>query len=227
MATTSLTVPQDSVGAERRHRRGWALAGVGAGLAGIASLVASSMSGAVYESEIAGDAVAITDRIGEQIPQILAFHTATMIAALLLLVFAAGLRRRLEEQLPAGSLLPQVASSGLLLVSVASLLGSGLTTEFVFAAADPELVVPETVVFFGHWIGTIPWLWAGAGVAALAVAVAALRHSAGPRWIGWFSLVLGGLTTLFAISPLQYMAGMVGPVWVAVVSIVLLRSKLT
>ena len=36
----------------------------------------------------------------------------------------------------------------------------------------------------GHWIGTIPWLWLGAGVTGVAVAVAALRHGAAPRWLG-------------------------------------------
>jgi hypothetical protein len=41
-----------------------------------------------------------------------------------------------------------------------------LTTEFVFGVNDSDLVVPATAVFFGHWIGTVPWLWVGAGVAA-------------------------------------------------------------
>jgi hypothetical protein len=79
--------------------------------------------------------------------------------------------------------------------------------------------VPEVGVFFAHWVGTIGWLWVGAGVAALAVAVAALKHAAAPRWIGWVSAVLGVITTLFGISPLQYMAGMTGPVWLLVVTL--------
>ena len=98
-------------------------------------------------------------------------HRARWSRALLLLVFAAGLRRRLAALAPArSSLLPQVAASGLRLVSVAGLLWApALTTEFVFGVQDPGLLVPETAVFFGHWIGTVPWVWAGAGVAALAV----------------------------------------------------------
>jgi len=35
--------------------------------------------------------------------------------------------------------------------------------------------------------------------------------------------VLGGLTAVFLVSPLQYMAGMTGPVWLVVVSLGLLR----
>ncbi len=199
--------------------RGWALAGTGAGVAGIVSLVGSSMAGAVYDPALAGDAAGITAKLAEQTPQIMLFHTATMVSALLMVVFAAGLQRRLVEAVGTESLLPAVASSGLLLVAAAQLLGSGLTTEFVFGVQDPDLLVPETAVLFGHWIGTIPWLWGTAGLAALAVAVAALRHRALPRWLGVTSLVLGGLALLFAVSPLQYMAGMVGPIWLTVAAI--------
>lgn len=228
MSTTSLPTPTPTFPARAADTaydsRAWAVAGVAAGISAAGGILASGAAGAVYDPDIAGDAVAITDRVAELTPQILVFHTATMVACLLLLVFAAGLRRRLEARLPTSSLLPGVASSGLLLVSVAGLIGSGLTTEFVFGAADPELVVPESVAFFSHWMGTVPWLWAGAGVAALAVAAASLRHGAVAPWIGWFSLVLGALTTLLAVSPLQYMAGMVGPIWLVVTSIGLLVS---
>ena len=96
-------------------------------------------------------------------PQILTFHVATMASALLMVVFAAGLRRRLAGALPADSLLPGVAAAGLLLVAAAQLLGTGLTTEFVFGVQDVDLMVPETAAFFSHWIGTIPWLWGTRG----------------------------------------------------------------
>ena len=59
----------------------------------------------------------------------------------------------------------------------------------------------------------------------LAVASAALRDGAYARWLGWTSLVLGGITALFLISPLQYMAGMTGPVWLVVVAVGLLRTS--
>jgi hypothetical protein len=223
--TTTLNTPATQrVATLPTGRRGWAAAGVAAGLTGIVTVIASGMTGAVYEEEIAGDAVAITERLAEMVPQILVFHVAGMVTALLLLVFAAGLRRQLAERAGADSLLPTVAHTGLTLVSVALLLGTGLTTEFVFGVQDPDLVVPETAALFSHWMGTIPWLWVGAGVAALAVAVAA-RRGAFPRWIGLTSAILGGLTVLLGVSPLQYMAGMTGPLWLLIVSIGLLRSR--
>ncbi len=209
----------------RSYGRGWAVAGVGAGLAGIVSMIGSSMAGAVYDEELAGNADGIVDKLADQSAQILIMHTGAMVSAVLLLIFAAGLLRRLKSATPEGSLLPQVASYGLLLVSVALLLGSGLTTEFVFGVQDPDLLVPETAVFFGHWIGTIPWLWVGAGVAALAVGIAGRRFGAVSSGLAWTSLILGGLTTLVGISPLQYMAGMIGPIWLTIAGIALLRRN--
>lgn len=199
-------------------------AGIGAGLAGVTSIVGTSLSGAVYEEELAGDAAGITARLAEQTAPILVFHTAATMSALLLLVFAAGLRRRIADVTPEGSLLPQVAASGLLLVSVMLLMGSALTTEFVFGVRESELLVPETAAMFGHWINTVPWVWAGAGAAALAFGQAGRKFGATSRWLAWTSLMLGGLTTLFAISPLQYMAGLTGPLWLIVAAIGLLKK---
>ena len=219
--TGSTHAAERPAGSSRR----WQVAGLGAGIAGIGSIVGSSLSGAVYEDRIAGDAVAITDRLAEMTSQILFFHTATMISCALLVVFAAGLHRDLRQRLGSYSLLPQVASYGLLLVAVALLMGGALTTEFVFGVADPGQIVPEVAAFFGHWIGTVPWLWGGAGLTGLVVAIAALRHRSYSRFIGSTSVVLGGLAAFFFVSPLQYMAGMVGPLWLTIFSIALLLSR--
>ena len=200
--------------------RTWAAVGVAAAVSAIVGIGASMGVDAAYDESVAGDPAGIVDRLSDQVPQLIVFHVATMIATVLLLVFAAGLKRRLEEQAPAGSLLPAVAASGLGLVSVAGLMGAGLNTEFIFGVGDPDAkLVPEVGVFFAHWVGTIGWLWVGAGVAGVALAVAALKHAAAPRWIGWVSAVLGVITLLFGISPLQYMAGMTGPIWLLAVSL--------
>ena len=212
-ATTAPTTATSS-------RRLWAWAGVGAGLAGLVSIGASMQVDAVYAPDVAGDPAAIVGRLAEQTTAILTFHTATTVGLALLVVFAAGLRRRLAGQLPSRSLLPDVAAAGLGLVAVAMLMGSGLTTEFVFGVsqADDQLV-PEAAVLFGHWVGTIPWLWVGAGIAGVAVAVASLRHGATARWVGWVGAVLGGVTLVLGVSPLQYMAGMTGPLWLLVTAL--------
>ncbi|MFI7066076.1 hypothetical protein ACIBL3_34130 [Kribbella sp. NPDC050124] len=180
---------------------------------------------AAAQYELAGNAAGITAKLAEQTGPILAMHIAAMLSAVLLLVFAAGLRRRLVTTTPEGSLLPQVASSGLMLVSVALLMGSALTTEFVFGVKEPELLVPESAVFFGHWIGTVPWLWVGAGVAALALGIAGRKFKTVAPWLAWVSLVLGGLTVFLGVSPAQYMAGMTGPLWLTIAAVGLLKRN--
>ena len=39
------------------------------------------------------------------------------------------------------------------------------------------------------------------------------------RWLGWVGAVLGGLTLLVGISPLQYMAGFTGPILILVMGL--------
>ena len=226
MSTTLDPSTSAATGAPRSEPggRGWVLAGLGAGVLGIAGVVASGMVDAVYDPDLSGDPDAITARLSDQVPQVLAFHTATMLSCVLLVLFAVGLHRQLQRRTGPDSLVPGVAAAGLGLVAVAQLLGAGLTTEFALGLVDdPGQLLPESAVFFNHWIGTIPWLWGGAGLTGLALARAA-RQGAYATWLGWASLVLGGLTALFLVSPLQYMAGMTGPVWLVVVSLGLLRT---
>jgi hypothetical protein len=207
-------------GAAAPAGRLWSFSGVAAGVAGIVGIQASLAIDAVYNEKYAGDADRVTDRLGDFVPQLLVLHVGMVAAALLLLVFAAGLRRRLKAQAPVGSLLPDVAAGGLMLTSVAALFGAAFTTEIVFGLESDDVQLdPEFATVVGHWVGTVPWLWVGAGAAGIAVAAAALRHAAAPRWIGWVAAVLGGITMLFGISPLQYMAGFTGPVLVLLMGI--------
>jgi len=223
MQDSSLTAPSPLAGEPARRARGtspraWAWTGVVAGVLGLVSIQTSMALGVNWE-ETAGDADAIVEDLAGRLGTQLVFHTATIACALLVLVFAAGLRRRLDAQAPAGSLLPTVAGWGMVLVSVAGLLGSGLDTQFLFGLGGTDLIIAESGAFYSDWVSTIPWLWVGAGVAGVALGVAALRHAAAPRWIGVVGLVLGGLALLTGVSPLQYMAGFVGPVWLVVTAL--------
>lgn len=217
MTISSTTDPVEETAPVRRT--GWLVAGVASGLAGVVGIQASGGVTAVYDDASAGDPAAIMRTLTDQRTTILVEHVALAVSALLLLVFAAGLARLLSHRLGGASALPGVAAGGLVVTSAICLAGTGLTTELVFGLSDDSKMVPEFAVVAAHWLGTIPWLWAAAGVSALAVAVAALRHGALPRWIGWVSAVLGGLTALFGVSPLQYMAGFIGPVWVLVCAV--------
>ncbi|WP_114561425.1 hypothetical protein [Desertihabitans aurantiacus] len=208
-----------------RPGRGWAVAGALAGLAGGVGIWLSMSVGPVVDPADPPTAESVLQHLGGYVPHLVGFHVATVAAALLLIPFAAGLHRRLAGQAPARSLLPAVASTGLVVLAAVLVLGSGLDTEFVFGLATPELVVATDVSFYSHWIATIPWLWVTAGVSAIALGVASVRHGAAPRALGVISLVLGGLMVLFGLSPLQYMAGFLGPLWLLVTGLVMLRGE--
>ena len=202
---------------DRPRSRRWAIAGVAAGLCGIGTIVSSSMVNAIYDPDLVGDPAGITAKLADQTAAMFAFHTFTGLGAVLLVVFAAGLHRRLRAVLPDSSL-PTIALSGLIGTAFVSIMGSGLDTEFMMGIAEPDLVQDANAAMFNHWIGTIPWLWTLAGLAGLAL-YAAHRRGGVARWIGLVGLVLGGLTVLLGVSPLQYMAGMTGPLWLLVTAL--------
>ena len=210
--TTKPTVP-----ARRSGSRLWAVAGIGAGVCGLGTIVSSGMVNAIYDPALVGDPAGITARLVEQVPTMYAFHTFTTLGAVLLVVFAAGLHRRLRAVLP-DSALPTVALAGLVGTAFVSIMGSGLDTEFMMGLPIEDAVQDANAAMFNHWIGTIPWLWTLSGLSGLAL-FAAHRRGGVPRWIGRVGLVLGGLTLLLGVSPLQYMAGMTGPLWLLVTAI--------
>ena len=146
-----------------------------------------------------------------------AFHSLTALGAVLMLVFAAGLHRRLRSVMP-DSIVPTVAGAALAGTAVVSILGSGLDTEFMMALAGNSDVPDSSAALYNNWIGTIPWLWTLAGLAGLGL-YAAARQGVVARWVGRVGLVLGGLTVLLGISPLEYMSGVTGALWLLVTSL--------
>lgn len=223
VVTSSNPARDDLVLGERTHAarpsRRWAVAGIGAGLAGVGTIVTSSSIDAVYDPRLQGDAPAIAQRLGDLTPAMFAFHSITAIGALLTVVYAVGLAARLRAGGRRDALAPVVALAGLVGTAVVSILGSGLDTEFMMTlSSQPEALVPEAAVVYNHWVGTIPWLWTMSGLAGLAT-YAVARSGGVPRWLGRVGLVLGGLTVLLGISPLEYMAGMTGTLMVLVSAI--------
>ncbi len=218
-ATSSTASPATCPGASSpATSRRWAVSGVAAALTGVGALVATGFVNAVYDPDISGNAAAVYTAMAETKVASTTFHVLGAVSALLLLPFAAGLFRRLRGTLPADSLLPALAALGVALTSAVLLLGTGLDTEFGSGLPDRQHVVAENVSFYGHWVGTIPYVWTGIGVAGIAV-FAAARRGAVPRWLGRVGLVLGGLTVVAGVSPLEYVAGMVGPLWLLVTAI--------
>ncbi len=223
--TTQNPVRSDlaSTGAGRADRtttpsRLWAVAGIGAALAGIGTIVTSSAVDVVYRDEFShGSVTGVADALSDKTGLLFAFHSVTVLGAVLMIVFGAGLFRRLRAT-AGDSLAPVVALVGLAGTAVVSILGSGLDTEFAMPAPDGMTVDDGSAAIYNHWIGTIPWLWTLAGLAGLAIFVA-MRSGAVPRWIGIVGLVLGGLTVALGVSPLEYMAAVTGVLWLLVTAI--------
>ena len=206
-----------SVHPRPRTSRSWAVAGIGSAVAGMATIVTSSMVDVVYRPEFSGTTDGVADALADKAPVLFAFHSITVLGAVLMVVFAAGLFRRLRGL--ADSIAPIVAFAGLFGTAVVSVLGTGLDTEFMMGVAQGEDLVPDSSAsFYNNWIGTIPWVWVLAGLTGLAL-FSAYRQGAVPRWIGLVGLVLGGLTLLLGISPLQYMAGATGALWLLATAI--------
>ena len=212
---TDLPTSGTSTPTTRRPSKGWALAGVAAGVLGIGTMVSSSTINAIYDQSIALDEDAVLARLADQSVQIITFQVVASLTALALVVFAAGLHRRLAARLD-DSIVPMVASAGLIGTAVVTVLGTGLDTEF--AVGIEEHVLASSAAMFNHWTGTILWCWLLVGLSALAVASAA-RQGAVPRWMGITSLVLGGLTVVSGVLPVQYMAIVPGALWVLVISV--------
>jgi hypothetical protein len=201
-----------------RTSRAWTFAGIGAGVAGLATIVTSSMMDVVYRDEFAGTTTGVADALQDKGPVMFVFHSVTMIGAVLMVVFAAGLHRRLRTVAPDG-LAPVVALAGLAGTAVVSVLGAGLDTEFMVPIAQGDGIVDDsTGALYNHWVGTIPWVWVLAGLAGLALHVTARRGGV-PRWIGVVGLVLGGLTVLLGVSPLEYLSGVTGSLWLVVTAV--------
>jgi len=196
----------------------WAVAGIGAALAGAGTIVTSSAVDIVYRDEFLGTTDGVAQAISDKSPVLFAFHSITALGALLMIVFAAGMFRRLRTALPHG-IAPVVALVGLAGTAVVSILGSGLDTEFMMPGPDDKPgYADSSAAIYNHWVGTIPWLWTLVGLAGLAVFVAA-RSRAVPRWLGIVGLVLGGLTVVLGVSPLEYMSGVTGVLWLLVTAV--------
>jgi hypothetical protein len=148
-----------------------------------------------------------------------------VVAAFAVVVFGAGLRRTLAAQCPAGSLVPDVAWAGTLLVAALCFVGSGPATEVFFGLLNAAETDPDVTVSLVRMMDTLPWVWGGLALTVAAVAYGALRHGAAPRWLGVVSIVFTVLVGGLAMAPLQYLAGLAGAVWLVLAGVACLVAR--
>ncbi|MBG0562110.1 hypothetical protein [Actinoplanes aureus] len=197
--------------------RGWAVAGVLAGAAGFVGLVLESGLAMFDREEVYADAALMYAETYDRGLIIAVFLPLMVFAGLAAAVFGAGLRRWLAAQSPAGSLLPELAGWGTLLVTALTLVGSGPVTEVYFQVlhtynpADPDIAMS-----LQRLLDTLPWVWTGLLLTTGAVTWAALRHGAAPRWLGWVSAVFTLLMVAVNVFPQQYLTGYLGGIWLVI-----------
>jgi hypothetical protein len=207
-------------------RRAWARAGILAGLAGLAGFFASGALTDVPDSALADNAEYLP-LIADKGASVWLFQVLMSVAALGLAVFGAGLRRRLDEQEPVGSLAPTLALVGLLLAAGLCLVGGGISTELYWQLEHASETDPDTVLSNVGILNTMGWVWAGVGLSAGAVAWAGLTHESVGRKLAWFSAVMAGLVALAQLVPLQYLAALPGALWCLVAGIAMARTART
>jgi hypothetical protein len=145
--------------------------------------------------------------------------------ALLLVIFAVGLRRRLAGQEPAGSLVPDLAGLGLILMAIMTLVGTGISTEMFHALRHTDEVDPDTISAHLAIYNTMAWVWAGGLLTTGAMAVAGLRHGSVSRRVGLFAVVMSVLVGLTQVLPFQYLAVLPMSIFLIVCGISMVRTE--
>jgi hypothetical protein len=229
MNTTLVTTPQRSgVAAIERPRRprGWAYAGLIGGIGSFLFFLGPATRLSVSADSYADNTDVLAELDGKA-GWVWAFQTAGVGLAILLVIFALGLRRRLAGQEPAGSLVPDLAGLGLILMAIMTLVGTGISTEMFHALRNADDVDPDTISAQLAIYNTMAWVWAGGLLTTGAMAVAGLRHGSVSRRFGRFALVITVLTALTQVLPFQYLAVLPMAIFLIVCGVSMIRTEST
>lgn len=203
--SSTLLRPATTVASTTSPSSRWAAAGWLAGLLAI-PVFGVVTSGVFVPTDALVDNQRVLDELSGAAGWVWAFQTGSVAIALLVAVFGLGLRRRLAGQTPAGSLLPDLAAAGMLLVSALTLVGGGISTEMFHGLRHTDEIDPDTVAAQLAIFNTMAWVWAGGILTTAATAVAGLRHGAVGRKVAIFAAVMTALVAITQVLPFQYLA---------------------
>ena len=144
---------------------------------------------------------------------------AVIVAAVLLVLFAAQLRELLQRNESGVAVLPLAAFGGAILVS-AGLFFAATAHLALVNAANHGLVVPaQTLNVLDNY--SLYATFGGYAVLLLAAGVTTVRRPVLPRWLGWAAIVSGVLALAAKIG---FIGSALGLVWILVVGILMLRK---
>ena len=221
--STSVTPAAQTPATGRRNR--WALWGAAAGVfGGVATLLPTKVNAQKANAHTSAAIISTLHRWPYQVSVVAGFA-----AVACLLVAAAGWRRWAQERAPeslAASVISKAfaASAGAMMIAygfagaLAVYLHGGMNAKMFSAQGLFSLYM---ILDFGPFIA-----WWGVAVAAAALVYAAFREGRVPRWVG----VVSAIFVLIAVLPLiatglPGMPGVLGPFWLALVSVGLARSR--
>jgi hypothetical protein len=140
-----------------------------------------------------------------------------------LVVFAAGLRGYLEEQLPVGSALGRIAQMGVLLVAGTSFLD--YLVKLVAAEYTHRITGNADIIVRNGLDELSTGAWSALALTMGAVAFAAVRFAALPRWLGWLSALGALFVTAVSVGGATAGAYLPSAVWLLLTSIVVARKR--
>jgi hypothetical protein len=187
--------------------RGWAVGGLAAVVGGVGGV-------AFFDTERS---------IATQEGRLRLCAAFGMIGVAGLVWFAAGLRGYLEEQLPVGSSLGRVAQMGC--VVVAATLFGGYLLKLVVAGYTHRIAGNADVVVRNGLDDLSTGAWAALALTMLAIAVAAIRHAALPRWLGWVSAIAGVFVAGVSVAGATAGAYLPGAAWLLLTTVVVARKR--
>jgi hypothetical protein len=202
---TSSATPAQRVG--RAALRGWACAGIVAVVGGVGGI-------AFFDTERS---------MANQDVRLRLCAAFGMIGVAALVVFAAGLRRSLEEQLPVESQLGRIAQAGCMIT--AGTLFVGYLLKLVAAGYTHQITGAANVVARNGLDELSTGAWAALALTMAAVAFAGVRHAALPRWLGWVSAVAGVFVAAVSVAGATAGAYLPAVAWLLLVSLALLRER--
>jgi hypothetical protein len=141
----------------------------------------------------------------------------TMLAATLLVLFCAYLRKVLRAAEGEGHMLSSVVLVGAAVFATGAAFDATLSATLVDTVDDIEPASVQTLNAL--WNNDYVPLGLGALLITLASGLSIIRHGALPKWLGWVAIVLA----VVLVTPIGF-AGFIGTgLWIVVVSIMLAR----
>jgi hypothetical protein len=142
-------------------------------------------------------------------------------AGIFILYFGGWLRRILRDAEGPDGILSTVAFGGAVVFSAGAAVAGSIHLALPDLADDIDPVAIQAIN--GIDFDMFMFFPVGLGTMILAAGISSVRHGAMPKWLGWFSVVLG----VIFVSPVFWVIFFIGPVWFLLVGIWGMRNALS